>query len=320
MIFAFILGLCNLNPLPSSGNYYYNAPKDCIISDCFFWLTKVYNGYGSIGYFSISSCNLSVYSCVFYNCSVDSGDGGVFYYSCIGSGSFVLQMVCAYNCYAEHYHFAQATVNQYNSINLNLSTICSCSPVSRGYFCMYMTNGQQIVSSSNFSKDNAYQYSTICIYYPFSFEGMYNTIVDNYVENSICFYITGGQSSRCLNYSSFIRNNSPYNKYGVLHIWSTSFSASDCIFYQNLNILFYVAQSTLILSNSFIDTFNCQTSSGTVHQTSNSITQKYPNDFTHFQTFLCKANVPFISKTISPTTMLGKDSILHLALFIVFLS
>ena len=178
------------------------------------------------------------------------------------------------------------TMNTYH--NYSFISISNCIYPSKLGTPLFIDYGLIYITSINLSNQNCIHCSAIISYYPSSFEMIYSNFYNNLASDSILIHCTHS-INHIFKFSNIIKNNSP-SRLGVLYL-KQSF-ISNCIFFDNTNILFYSLNS--------ISIFNCTISHdinklkyGTIQTTSillNTVT--LPFFQSHLNTYLCEAKIP----------------------------
>ena len=228
----------------TSTNFYNNFIGELYLFGCYFFRINSYNNKGGCIFNELSDCSLNLNECSFYNCSSTSYGGAIYFFSLCSN----LNKICFFHCFAItsgfHSYFIRTNSNQNNS--LIFVTISKCSPFyNNGYTSCYLRSGNQLLKNFNSSNNLCFESSSFENYGPDSFNGIHCTFYNN-TATQICIYFQTGSNERIINYSNFIKNQSPNLKLFLLI--GTSYNLNNFIFYENLGLI-----AGISISNSFID-------------------------------------------------------------------
>ena len=292
-------------PEISCKSRYHIPPTNLHIHDCSFQMFSTYTGEGGVIYHNVLSIYSVIESCFFFNCYATSHGGAI--YLLVSNGACALQRICSFNCSTGSSRFGQFSHISVSSQLINkykFMSILFCSPdttVARDAG-IYIFNGKQTISSSNFSNNNCRSYSSIqCSTAAFS-EVIYSIFQNNHVSSSATVYFNLGIGLQSVNFSNFI-NNTGGSSNGVLHAITTTLFVQDCVFSINRNVLF---SGIINIIDSFIQhSFDLTTGSEAIM-----INNK---DFegtlylTNFGTARCITPIPLPTSTPSQTNLGGLE-------------
>ena len=144
--------------------------------------------------------------------------------------------------------------------------------------------------SEAFTRSTNILYSGIRIYYPTQLIGIFCSIINNNVtkNSNIMFQ---GNNNNLFSFSNIIKNNSPLT-YGVITNFVDTYTISNCIFYNNKDVLFYVLNGKLNIINSIIEHLTILTSKNSGIISINNITNflNFTFNINHLNTYYCKIN------------------------------
>ena len=286
---------------PINENGYYNENNLNLFYCVFFRITS-YNNYGSVIFINGIETKLNLNNCMFFSCSTSSSYGGCIYYgsSYTNSGIF-LKMICCFECKSSTQgHFAYIDSNKdhflyYSSISK------SPNDIGIGY-SMIKYYGNQTSISCNFSKNIGNQATGLYSGNPSNFLCLYLTIFDNYCSHGLPIYFSNGKNQNLMNFCNIIQNFA--QNYGVVYLDGGGiYYISNCIFSNNLNLLFYIHEGSINLKNNLISQTN--SNYGTfINLGNNTFTNNNFEGYllNHFNTYFCKAiypiNLPYFTYNI----------------------
>jgi len=261
-----------------------------LVSDCFFSRTAELSGNGGVIYVSSGTYLMNVNYSMFYKCTCSGNGGAISFYSSNSS----LRMICANSCNAYNYHFG---IFQTQIFQVDFLSVSNCSHTTTGYGPIRSNLGTQRVDNTNFSMNNAKQYSVFGVSSPSSFTSSHCTLSNNKVLQSICINFLSDSGIILVSFTNIIHNNSP--SLGVVYIsGSGATKMMYCIFQNNDNYLFCVGSGSLEVSDSFIDhsssSFSSLLAVSTASNNSNATTKTYRIQF--FNSYLCNADIPLFDR------------------------
>jgi len=263
------------------------------ISNCFFSRSSAYSGNGGVINVNGGSYSMNLNYSMFYNCVCTSWGGAIYFYSL----NSYLRMICANRCIASSKsHFAYLIASQVNQV-VYLS-VSNCSHTTSGYYSIIVYTGNQRFDNTNSSMNNAHTYSSIFIRIPSSFTSSHCSFSNNKAYSSICIYFLSSSGAISMSYANIVHNNSP-SSYGVIYILgSVSPKMMYCIFQNNQDYLFCVAQGSLEISHSFIDhsSESFSTSIAISIATNNSMTNMITYPIQFYNSFHCIADIPLLEQ------------------------
>lgn len=218
-------------------------------------------GNGGVISFNNIVVNSLIRSSIFYSCS-STGIGGGIYFNCQSGGGSILRNVCAFSCtggnvgWETNSQFATIATSLTKINQIFFSSISQCAPAASDsrYTTINMRFGIQSGSNVNSTNNYVYYASGFRTDSPVSCSYSFFTIANNFASHRHCFYVLRGSGIRKLEHSNLIGNNSPYDGGIVFAIYSVVFSVSDCIFYNNLDCLFFAeASCSISVSNTVAD-------------------------------------------------------------------
>jgi len=236
--------------------------------------------------FMESDSNLSVDECMFYYCQVSNyfWGGAIF----VKTQSCSISKTCVSQNYAYEGKFA--SISGKECAYLRYISINNCTDSMDGGSTLLLSKCHQILTESNLSMNRAEEASGIFIQNPKDFECSRSTFSYNDASEEMCIHISGGKGNFfSINY---IHNTSPDNCPSIFVDDGANFIFHNCVFVNNLKILFGADESDLIIVNSTIF-HNGLIFSDSV-KTSN-IILSYTSEmrFIYFRSYYCEAEVDF---------------------------
>ena len=205
--------------------------------------------------------------CSFSNCYSNENGGSIYFYSI---GSFISNKNCFLNCSANINGLSIFnSINSDSKIEIHLTTMIYCISIT-GSCPLYIIYGNQKINQFNSTNNKASCYSGFCVDGCNKFIGSFYNIYNNSALLYVCTYFRSNINVDYSYNSNIIKNNSP-SSYSIVFTWSGNFNLTNCIFTNNINLLFGFNSGSLKISNSYID-----------HQPDlmgNSIIYNYPNSF-----------------------------------------
>jgi len=268
------------------------------VSDCFFSRLSSYSGSGGVVYVNGGSYSMIFNSSMFFNC-ICSSLGGAMYFS---SQNSFLRMICANRCSCGNlnsYHFVYIQTPHMNQVNY--LSVSYCSPSTFGSYSIRLDSGNQSVSNTNSSMNNANSYSGLYLSSTSSSTSSHCTFSNNKVSDFGClrFYSALGT----MLYANILNNNSPSGN-GVVYVdGGATRKMMYCIFNSNLNYLFCIYSGSLEVCHSFFDhssiAFSSRSNVSTANNNSFSYRMTYQIQF--FSSLHCNADMPILERTINQT-------------------
>ena len=259
-------------------NYRLNFNTSFELFNCFFYRTNMYSGQGGVIYCKNLIINMKIIESTFFQCS-STLSGGAIFFDCrsVGTNS-ELKKICANTCYTGNnyeYQFASLWTHTLSNNYVTYVSIINCSYKTDSSDSIHLYSGNQICKNFNSSKNFNKADSSFYVAIPNTFLGSFCTIIDNYVTQYICIMLNHHENN-IFSYSNIVNNNSP-NGYGVIRNHFGSYQISNCIIYNNLNILFYSYSGNLNI-------LNCQIYHNSAYSLT-SITSFANISFNNIQTF-----------------------------------
>ena len=259
---------------------------------------KIYSSTNGGAIFINSAYNFSINETTFYECIVTTNgleDGAIY----ITNGlNIQLYKICALYCKATNYQFSYLSTNK--NQNLDLITLSKCFNKTLGCITIRLYYGNQKISQINSTYNYNIYVSGIQYFDPNSMDSIYCTFYNNSVSDSRCINLVGNTGN--INKSNIIINNSPSLYYGVVYVYSGSYSLYECIFDKNQNILLYVRTGSLTINNCYINHYNSNitTNLGTNPIFSPFLIESITKYYTHnnYKTFYC-SGYNFFDPTIT---------------------
>jgi hypothetical protein len=250
---------------------------------------------GSVTYFLVESSS-------FFSCKTSSGYGGGIYFS--NNGQSVLYKVCSYDCTNKEYLFAYICVNSASSsINyVNYSSVTRCVNENSGsFYSLGLGNGKICCPSINISMNRMERVSAIHCF-PYSVSNSvtcsltYSTFANNNDFWWICIYFSNSGTKYEINSCNIIRNTQGNtSSYGTFYTTGNLMIEDSCILENKAPYIFYVASTTITLSNCTVDV----TSSYVGFKTQNTITKSFVLALNHMSTQNCHSEYDSVG-TLTP--------------------
>ena len=268
-----------------------------IANNCYFSRTLIYDGVGGIILVEEDGFSMTITLCVFYNCRCTSEGGAIVF----GSSNSNIKNVCASLCFAqEYYHFGNFECANKNDIEF--LTISKCSTSTLGNSVLLLSSGNQKITTSNFSLNQALTESALVVSLPTSFQSSHCTFSNNKVSGSTCIRLVKNTGS--ILFANFVHNNSPSQ--GNIYVFSNGkYSLNFCVFDFNTGTLFCVHTGELTVLNSFISHSGTLKSGTVTTSSNNSLIRRATYIHQHFMSRFCNAENPNIKPiaTVSSTKM-----------------
>ena len=274
--------------------------SDYTIMNCFFYLLQSVNeNGGAINYDLTSNTFLNIVECIFHNCRCFNGQGGaIYFYNTEGECSII--KFCGIKCFSNvFFQFGTFVLSNLKNNSFILGTLSTCSndTLNNG-FVLNLCYGYDNLKFLNLSNNVLFKYS-FTFYTDNNFNLSFCSIIHNMVMDIIIFLI-GGVSSKYLNNCNFI-NNSQCNmltqNYAVFS--QSSWGNLEIYYFIFLNNsqygnkkLFAIDSGTIIIKNSFIDSFSSTHNPPTII---NSITNSLTFIHSEICTYFCYINNCFIT-------------------------
>ena len=297
-----IFNLLNNFIIFDDSNTHISQQSNFIYNYCYFSRTNNYNGpdsccSGYYGYGGIIFCyniesNMKLNNCVFFQCSSYMNGGAIYFHSAFINSNVEINFVCANNCFTRNgfnYQFGVFLIYNsiLNKISLNYLSMNNCSHVSSGTTSIELNYGNISINNFNSTKNNNLQYSSFRLYSPKKSYSIFCTIKDNFVSNNNNFLLEESLNNIFL-YFNIINNNSP-NNYGVINIRNNAnLIIEHCIFFKNLNYLFYLNSGELNIKDCKI--FHDLNSLGIISTNNISFIETNTFYLIHLNTLLCNGN------------------------------
>ena len=295
-----------------------------LISCNFLRTTKYFSQHGSIIYINQQLCNLFINLCLFYNCTTNSGSGAIYFFSQIFGSKISILNTCCHKCSgggSDHGHFA--LIYMKNDINYpiyisQLSINNSPFADDPGSDVFWLNYGNHSINNLNSSNNPAQERSGLTISFSNILSINFCTFINNNPQKYCVLWFQGGNSDKSLQFSNIINSSSIFS-HGVVWISNVGNHIFDsCIFYNNLNILFYIESNLLTIKNCKISHKIDKIIYGNINsQFQNIITIniKHPtiNNF-HFSTYFC-----FNDIILSSNENKRNEKLLKFSLIVAFL-
>jgi len=295
----FSQNVCTENNI-TVGRSYLNV--EILINDCYFSRTQAFSSNGGVIYLS-NLLPFNVTYCVFNNCS-SSGSGGAIYCANLISE---IRMICAYGCNATSCHFASISSK---ISRIDYATLTYCSKYLLGEQPITLWNGENRLSSSNFSKNLCKFDCGIRVYKTRDFLSNYCTFAWNNASSHICIMLWDYSGS--FSFANII-GNWANSGFGLVRTYGSIYIFSDCIFSHNIGTLFYKE------SNDVLSLRHCTISHPSNSLTINSVSIIHNNTFglissyeyQYFASGVCHADNPIAQATPLDTPYRSYDFILQ---------
>ena len=288
--------LFNIFTCDYSFNQHFDSSSDLMIDTCYFQRTTEFSGYGGIIFCSNIVSTMNLQNCIFHQCFCSHGGGAIYFYCDNSESGVFMRKVCANRCYSgnnQWYQFALIWVSNQakNIIELQYLTTYLCNNNINNYCSFNLVRGNMSLLNFNSSQNINKEYSGIYIYGPTILNSRYCTYFNNSVDQYRTIMLETTQSSDIIiSCNNIINNNSPQN-YGVITNWGGIYTFNNCIFYNNLNILFFVQSGELTIYNCKINHLGQNIFQGVVNNNDNFFFLTSSFNLLHLNTYLCFGNL-----------------------------
>jgi len=278
---SFCFSICPIQRLNSSDTLICNI-YECVFDSFYSSLP------GSVTYISNSSLQVSIKQCLFMSC-VSEGRGGAIYI--VSSNSFLVDKTCAYSCYSMGNFFGQfAYIMLKSGVDhcFSFISLIKCAPNRNNCNAsIHMYDGSQRFLNNNITNNHGYQSSGGYFCYSNGLDCRFCTFSGNTVQNGIIFELIGGINSRVFSMCNIVNNISPSK--GIISTRTDTVSNifSECIFYNNTNILAYSLEGSVTLNMCLIDHPAGSLSTGSVQINSMIPASSKSYSLSFFSTALC---------------------------------
>jgi len=259
-----------------SGRSSFSVETIANVFGCFFSRFSTFSGNGGVIFFETEAVSMNLYYSMFFNCSVTSKGGAIYFIS----EKCNVSRVCSNKCSANTYQFA--IFGATNSNMIEYVSITSCSTLQDGYESFRVYKGTQSIKSINSSRNKVIWVSSMVFSDGSSSFIFQSTFVNN--SSSDCYCIYSSAISGIVRYINLIQNNSP-SRYGVITVWSGSAEYMYCIFLNNTNRLFYINSGSISFLNSFLYHLDSFGSASTLN---NSVVLTETFSQTFFSSYYCQ--------------------------------
>ena len=249
---------------------------------------------GAISFSISASMFFKLSFCTFLNCRSSSGFGGAIWFNCTNNGGINFNKICANYCYCGNTHFLFAFISCSDISNnfFEYVSITKCYIVKSQYhYPLRMDRNNIEIKSINESFNICHWVSGLLIIGKnISSFIKYSSFISN-DSSYINIYISTFLSFN-LSFCNIIKNNSPNGHSVIFANDKTNLNIFNCIFKQNLNILFSHLISSMKIINCYYDILSTSGISIILFNNFNLITNTYL--LNHFQTISCPAENPLI--------------------------
>ena len=197
--------------------------------------------------------------CLFNNCSSYSnlsfiGGGAILLYC--SNGQSILTKLYSFksliNVPGKHGQFFYSYVSSNKKNNCSFISVSGSTNEIDRRNSLWIDSGIQLINNINSSNNKLTYHSGLSIISSNSVLIKYSNFFNNYVEIYNCLLFRDSFGN--LSYSNIIQNNCPKLSDGIIKTYGSSiFSLFYCIFFNNLNYLFYTQGGSLLVYNSYIN-------------------------------------------------------------------
>ena len=258
--------------------------KNYIFEYSYFSRINTINGNGGIIYLKHQKIDIKFKNCIFYYCSCTEW-GGVIYIE-NGNNIELLKISVSY-CFASQCQFAY--IETKNNSFYHLLSINNCYNNTNGSFNSWIIGGNISLINYNSSKNINNCGSGIFIYFPYKFNSIFCTIIDNYVSDHSIIWLQSNENNY-LSYYNIINNNSP-SDCGIIYVYSGKYYLNNSILLNNKNTLFFTNNDgTLEIQNCQINHLN-ELFKGNIITNNLQLNKKLNSLFIiHYSTKYCSGN------------------------------
>jgi len=288
-----------INETVNKGRAYSSKTGLISVHDCVFSRMDIFGPNGGV-IMAEGSATLRIDTCIFNHCS-SMCIGGCIFYDNTQSGDSTLTRLCVFNCGVNwgFGSFGNFITSNKQSITISLLSILMCeSKIDESYGPFWLNGGINGLSNFNSTMNHAMEESAlVCIQSEKTLMKFANVIDDVADGGSILYFANINEEiGHYISFSNFVHNSFIKHAYGIIYSNQSTLEVTNCVFLDNNALfLFQISPSSVLrITNSQYNHSGIFVY-GDYFQKSVTSTIATTHEIPLFNTFMCQAQVPFVS-------------------------